>query len=205
MKIKFGTTLDNVIRAELLSIVLFFFSGCLYFKIQDGLDKSHRSFLRSRAPNVTSVNIHFFCGIPYDDCLCSVQSTTNKHLKYCLTDNFLMGSRIFPLVSFVLQICLIQHLFSFNGKHVRIIVYVLWITSVFIFIIIANGIYRSSCFHRYINGIFCCINMLLFLFMFLDLLNYKNIDRCSRNDLNTVNDQILEKINNDPISCQELV
>jgi hypothetical protein len=36
-----------------------------------------------------------FCGIPYEDCLCSVQSNKNEHSEDCLTDDFLEGSRIF--------------------------------------------------------------------------------------------------------------
>jgi len=155
--------------------------------------------------NITSLDIRLFCEMSFDDSLCSVQSTKTKQSKYCLTDNFLFGSRIFLLVSFVLQIFLIHDLFSFSGKYVRFIVYGLWIVAVFIVIIIANGIYRDSCFHRFINGLFCLIDMLLFFLMFCDVAyNYGN-DRRSHSECTPVNDQVLEKINNDLISYHNLV
>jgi hypothetical protein len=204
MKIKFGTTLDNVYRAMIVSTILFSFVylTCL---IHNKLDDAQKELYHSRMLNITSLNIRLFCEMSFDDCLCSVQSTKTKQSKYCLTDNFLFGSRIFLLVSFVLQIFVIHDLFSFSGKYVRFIVYGLWIVAVFIVIIIANGIYRDSCFHRFINTLFCLINILLFFLMFCDVAyNYDN-DRLSRRECTSVNEQVLEKPNNDPISWQSLV
>jgi hypothetical protein len=139
----------------------------------------------------------------YNDCLCSVQSTKTKQLKYCLTDKLLFSSRIFLLVSLVFQIFLIRDLFSFSGKYVRFIVYGLWIISVFIIIIIANGIYRDSCFHRFINRLFCLIDILLFFSVFCDVAYHHDNDRLSHSECTAAND--LEKIDNDPISWQNLV
>jgi hypothetical protein len=204
MKIKFGTTLDNVYRAMIVSTILFLFVYLSYL-IHNKLDDAQEELYHSRMLNITSLDIRLFCEMSFDDSLCSVQSTKTKQSKYCLTDNFLFGSRIFLLVSFVLQIFVIHDLFSFSGKYVRFIVYGLWIVAVFIVIIIANGIYRDSCFHRFINRLFCFIDLLLFSLMFCDVAyNYDN-GRLSRMECTSVNEQVLEKTNNDLISYHNLV
>ncbi|CAF2079882.1 unnamed protein product [Rotaria magnacalcarata] len=204
MQIKFGTTSSNGIRSGLFASILF---GFAYFTLefQNLLDNSHGSILRSPMFNATSFKIGFFCGIPYDDCRCSVQSERNEHFEYCLTDNFLLGSRILPLVSFVIQIWVIRDLFSFSGQYVSFLVYVLWITSVFLFGIIANGIYQNSCFHRYINGFFCCTDIIMFSLVSYDVAISKDINRSSCNNHNISNDSILEEIDDDPIFWRELL
>jgi hypothetical protein len=204
MKIKFGTTSNNINRASFFACILV---ACTFVALgtRNVLDQSHESILRSPVTNVTSINEGFFCGIPYDDCLCSVQSKKNEFVKYCLTDNFLVGSRISILVSFVIQICLIRELFALSGKYARFFICVLWITSVFLFVIIANGIYRDSCFHRYISCFLYCTGALLFLPVFYDVFNSKDIDRSPRNNYNNFSDSELEEIDDDPIFWRDLL
>lgn len=204
MQINFGTTSNNGIRSGIFACTLFSFA---YFTLesQNLLDKSHESILRSPMTNVTSFKIGFFCGIPYDDCRCSVQSKKNEHFEYCLTDNFLMGSRILPLVSLAVQIWVIRGLLSFSGKYSRFLVYVLWITAAFLFVIIANGIYRNGCFHRYINGIFSCTDILMFSLVCYDVAISKAIDRSPRNNHNISNNSILDEMDNDPINWRNLL
>lgn len=206
MQIKFGAMQKHGFRSGLFAGILFLFAY-LTFESQNRLDNSHESIFHSPMFNATSFKIGFFCGIPYDDCRCSVQSKKNEHFEYCLTDNFLMGSRILPLLSFAVQVWVIRDLFSFSGKYVHFLVYILWITSAFFFVIIANGIYSNGCFHRYINAFLCCTDILVFSLMCYDVANSKDIDRSPRNDHNISNDSILDEIDDDydPIFWRNLL
>ena len=193
MGITFGTTSNNVIRAEILAAILLSFP-LFAFEFQHVLDKSHESILHSPMSNITSLKMGFFCGIPYEDCLCSVQSKKGGPMKDCLTDNYLLRCRIFTLVSFVIQICLLRDLSSFHGKYAGFLVYTLWITFVFIFVIITNGIYQNSCFHRNISGVLCVTDMLLFGGLAYDIVTSEDIDRASRaNHYNNSNSQNVEE------------
>jgi hypothetical protein len=211
MKIKFGTTSNNLSRAALIGQILGIGFSCCALQIQYVLDNAHESHLHSSMSNVTAIQMGLFCGISYDDCRCSVQSTKDEHLKNCLTDSFLLGARIFPLVSFILQICLIRDLFTFIGSHTRFVINSLGIIAVFIFVIIADGIYRSSCFHRYINGLLCATGGVLFILSFFDLLSYRDKGRSSHDDHNafhrrsTFNDHTSEEINNESVFWRDLL
>jgi hypothetical protein len=229
MQIKVGSTSNSAVRVALLGGILFLIIGFLGLEIRIVLDNSHEALLHSSMSNMTSIKIGIFCGIPYDDCRCSVQSTKNIHLEYCLTDNFLMISRLHPLVSFVFQIFLIRDLFTFSGKHIRFVVYVLWAISLFIFFIIADGIYRNSCFHRYISLFLHGTGGGLFMFVLYDILYRKDIHRSSHkdcdtsshndcdtssqndydtsfhNDYDTSSDETLEEVNNETICWRNLI
>ncbi|UJR07555.1 hypothetical protein I4U23_011843 [Adineta vaga] len=74
------------------------------------------STVGSPTMNVTSSMIRSLCGIPYEECLCAVQLMKNERYKDCLTDYFLMSSRIFILFSFIMQIYLIRDLFTLRGN-----------------------------------------------------------------------------------------
>jgi hypothetical protein len=205
MQIKFGTTPNNAMRAGIIGLTLLCGFGYGHLVIGYVLDDSYEALLHSSMSNVTSIKIGISCGIPYDDCRCSVQSAKNIHLKYCLTDDFLTFSRIFPLVSFALQIFLIRDLFTLSGKHIRSVVYSLWIIATFIFFIIADGIYRDSCFHRY-TTVFCFgTGGLLHMLVFYDILYRRDIDHSSDNDYNTSNDETYEEVNNEPILWRDLL
>ena len=166
--------------------------------------------------NVTATQLGFDCEIPYEECLCSVQSTKNISLENCLTDRFLLGHRISLLFSFIIQICYIREMFTFSGKYSRSIVKSLWIATVFIFAIIASGIYRSSCFHRRLNSFLCATGEILFLVIVLDILRLEGAFRSSFNNDTTVDhhdiiddeiidDETLEDINNDSVSWKDLL
>ena len=171
IKIKFGAFLDPskkfsaVYTFSSFGVVLFYYTVFVQFT----LDKSHRMLMELSTSNVTTSWFELLCGLPYEECLCSVQSTKNISLKDCITDRFLLGSRICPLLSFILQIILIQEVFTITGKYSRFLVKSLWISAVFIFIFIANGIYRSSCFHREISFLVSAVGGLSFLLIVFDL------------------------------------
>ena len=121
MKIQFGATFDNVKRAMFVGCVLFMFfipSYLIHYELEDAQDELNRS----HALNLTPWERGFFCKMSFDDSLCSAQSTKINQSKHCLTDNFLFGSRMFIVFSFVLHIVLIHDLFSFSGKYVHFIV-----------------------------------------------------------------------------------
>jgi hypothetical protein len=204
MKIQFGTTLDNVNRAMFVGFVLFMFvipSYLIHYKLDDAQDELNRS----HALNITPLDIRLFCKMSFDDSLCSAQLTKIKQSKYCLTDNFLFGSRMFIIISFVLYIVIIHDLFSFSGKYVHFIVFGLWIASAFIIIIITNGIYQDSCFHLIINRIFCPIDMILFSLMSYDIAHYSDRDRLARKQCTSSNEKVFKKTNNDLLFWQNSV
>jgi len=184
MQIKVGATSNNALRIGILNGLIFGVFLPVGCYIRTVLDNSHDELVRSSMSNVTSMKNGFYCGISYDDCRCSVQSTKNIHLKYCLTDNFLMVSHIHPLVSFVVQIFHIRDLFTIIGKHTRLVAYSLWIISLFTFVIIANGICRNSCFYRFTSYFLHLTGGLLFLRLFY-MLYHKDIHRSSQKDSDT--------------------
>ena len=161
MRIRFGTKWTHILRTQLLAVI---FLGATSVSIFNRvvLDVAHTELLDSRMPNTRSSSSNFFCGIPYEECRCSDQAKQNVHSKHCLTDDFLFRSRIFIVVSFVLQCILAEDLFSVDGKHACSVVSALWTTASFISVLVAIGIHWSSCFHRFIGVIFCCTGLLLF-------------------------------------------
>ena len=184
MKVKFGVSSN---RSKAFNAVYAFVSPAVAlfwctFHMQLTLDDSHEALMRSSTSNVPSTWLGLFCGTPYDECLCSVQSTKNISLDGCVTDHFLLGSRICPLLSFILQIWLIRELFTITGKHSRFLVKSLWICAVFTFTVIANGIYRSSCFHRGISFFIYPAGGILFLLVVHDMRNNRFIVRSSSNN-----------------------
>ena len=132
LEIQFGTSLTfrHAFAAFSLS-ALIFFSAFLGTYLHDSFGAMEKSILQSRNVSVTEGPNIFFCDLPYNQCLCS--STTNKlnALDDCITYAQLVTSRISPLISFLGQMYLIWKLFSLNGVQSRLIVYSLWIISVF--------------------------------------------------------------------------
>lgn len=154
IKIRFGTPLTHWHGCGV------FFSGCLMFAIvcynaelQNRLGEAGRSILHSRGVNETKVPPLFFCDIPYNECLCSVLSNKSQNSEKCVPYNQLAVSRVLPLISFFLQIILIQQLFSFNAECSCLMSNILWASALLIFIGMAISIYSSSCYHARITGI----------------------------------------------------
>ncbi len=114
--------------------------------LQYRLGESQGAIINPRGLNVSRRSFYFYCGLPYNDCLCTVLLNSFNTSKTCITNVQLVGSHILPLISFLLQIYLVRALFSLYTAHRRVIIYALWIVSIFIFIIVTIGIYWSSCF-----------------------------------------------------------
>jgi hypothetical protein len=209
MKIKFGTTPNNATRAAFVGLTLLIICHVCFTRIYDILDNAHEALLQSSMSNLTSIKIRLPCDIPYDNCRCSVQLAKNVFLKDCLTDDFLLRSRIFPLVSFILQVCLIRDLFTFSGKYTHFVIYILWTTAVFIFVIISNGIYGSSCFHRRAMLLLQCTGGILFILSIHDLIRQNEeaseeiIDDETSEEI--TDDETSEEITNEPILWRDLL
>ena len=156
MRIHFGININYEMRTTYYACALLI-SILTQLDYLHNLDRSHESVLKLRMPNVTSDETKLYCGIPYDDCRCSVVS-----VKYCLTHTQLKFSRIVPLVLFILQIYLAQELFSLSGDHKHLLICALWITSMFVFIGIVALIYRNSCCYVDTVRTLCCTGYLLF-------------------------------------------
>lgn len=131
--------------------------------------KSTKFYWRSRKINsaVTQYNsdttsaFFFYCNLPFNDCLCSVISNKSDTSDKCITYAALVGSRILPMISFFLQIILVREIFSFSTDCPRIVIFTLWITSIFAFIGIPISIYWNDCFQVYITIILMFTGMLL--------------------------------------------
>lgn len=124
------------------------------------LEKSQKSIFMLKMPNVTSVQFHLYCGIPYDHCHCSIVS-----VKHCLTDEQLKWGRILPLILFVLQVCLIRELLSLSRDYTLSLVYGTWFTCLLIFIAILVVVYRYTCFYLLTYVILYITGLLLFGFV----------------------------------------
>ncbi|CAF0891349.1 unnamed protein product [Adineta steineri] len=156
MRIHFGLDINREMHAAgyAMALVMYIIS---HYDTLYNLKTSHESVLKLRMPNVTSNGTDLYCGIPYDDCRCSVVS-----VKYCLTDTQLKLSRIVPIVLFVVQIYLAHELFTLSGDHKHLLICALWITSMFVLIGIIALIYRSSCYHGHTLSILAGTGYLLF-------------------------------------------
>jgi hypothetical protein len=198
MAIKFGILPENEMRAIGL-VSISFFGSVLSFYIHCFVEKAHHSVVRSRipGPNATLNAHNLICGIPYEDCLCSVQLTKNGQLENCLTDNLLLGSRIFILLLFMIQICSIREFWSLSGKYIRYLVYILWIISVFIFVVITNGIYQGSCFHLYVKTVLHCSATLLFYGLIHNVFYRKRVHHYTRTKYNIAINQAEVPIEDD--------
>jgi hypothetical protein len=167
MKIQYGATMDMG-RAAGIFFLGFVTFGVSYYNsyLHCLFGQAETSILLSRGLNVPRIAEALICDLPYDDCRCLVVSNATEKSEKCITYGQLVVSRILPLVSFFLQIILTRELFSFSGNYRRVLVYSLWIASIFIFICITIGIYYSSCYHVYITGtlfatgeVFCFIGV----------------------------------------------
>jgi hypothetical protein len=152
MKIRFGTTTpDGWCRP-----MLFFFSGLAVLVLSIVLlqpsNECHKSSVHSQMSNLTSsIDDNTFRRLHYEKCLCSVLSNKTENSENCITDIELQCSRILPLVSFVLQICLLRAVFTLSADFNRKLIYIAWIAALFTFIGLAIGIYWSSCYQFYIT------------------------------------------------------
>jgi hypothetical protein len=176
MKIQFGTPLTTH-----HGLGTFFF-GCAVFAIswfnghlESLFGDSKKAILHSRGLNLTHIPSLFYCDVPYDDCLCPVLSNKSENSENCITNVQLVGSRILPAIVFFLQMCLIRELFSLSGDHRHVIIYALWIASMFTFVGMIISIYWNSCYHAYIALTLCSTGGLLWFLSLHNLL--ANIDR----------------------------
>ena len=152
LRIQFGTSLtaSHACMAFLLGALVF--SSALlsaYSHILFGIVE--KSILKSRNITVAKVPNIFFCDLHYTSCLCSPSTNESSISNDCITRVQLMISRISPLLSYLIQIWLIQKLFSLHGDLRRVIVYALWTVSLFTFIGLTICIHWSSCYHSYIS------------------------------------------------------
>jgi len=188
MRLRFGINSNNAL------LVVYYATGVLllsFLQYEDirRLDRSQKSVFMLRRPNVTSVKAKLYCGIPYDDCRCSVVPA-----KYCLTDFYLKTSRIITLALFVLQVYLIRELLSLSTDYTFSLVYASWITSLFVLISILFVINRYNCFYKYMALILSFSGFTLFMFVGHEVAHNKHHTRSSHYNNIMVNDQRSESI-----------
>ena len=171
IKIQVGTPTSS--SHPLIPIAL----GCIVLAIswvnvfiQTFLGQSEKLILESRGLKLTPTSEMLYCDLPYDDCLCSVLLRKFNTSENCITYEHLVGSRLLPLFSFFLQVYLGRVLFSLSVDRPRVIIYTLWMVSIFIFIGMTISIYWSSCYHAYITLVLFLTGGLLFCFSLHNIL-----------------------------------
>jgi len=152
IQVRLGINPDNGLRIIVLGYSLI---GISMFSMHhlDTLQTSRESLIHSRMPTAEVGGLFESCSTPYDDNRCSVQLISNNHSENCLTDIEAMTGHILPLVSFVMQVCLIRELFVLRGNYSHILVNILWLVSLFTFIIVIVAAHGSTCYNVYAIGI----------------------------------------------------
>jgi hypothetical protein len=171
MKIKYDPPLTTWLAIGSFALASVVFCVCWYAADLHVLfGESVKAILQSRGLNVTNTSPVFYCQLPFDECLCSVLSNESHTSKKCITETQLISTRILPLISFVLEVCLIREFFSLSGNHRLVIISVLWIVSIFVFVGMTIGIYWSSCYHVSITITVTVISMFLCYLSFHNML-----------------------------------
>jgi hypothetical protein len=162
MKIRFGTntTTYHLFRPFLFGCILYA-NSWFQSDLQNLLGGCQKSIAHSRGLNVTRLPPLLTCGFSNEYCLCPVLLNTSNSSEKCITNVQLVASRILPLITYVLNILIVQELFSVSGDYRHVIIYTLWGTSIFIFTGITISIYWSSCSQAYITTIQAIIGTLL--------------------------------------------
>ncbi len=171
MKIKYDPPLTTWLSFGSFALASVVFGVCWFTADLHGhFGESVKAILHSRGLNVTNTSPLLYCQLPFDECLCSVLSNESHTSKNCITETQLISSRILPLISFILEVCLIREFFSLSGNHRLVIISVLWIVSIFVFVGMTIVIYWNSCYHVCITLIVTAISMFLCYLSFHNLL-----------------------------------
>ena len=172
MKIQFRTysTLGHVYCLLIYSVVVFG-SSCLNKHLLNQFDEIEKSI----ETNVTHKSPLLCYKHSYDDYLCIVPVNKSDNSEKCITYVQSVVSRILPLVSFFLQIYLVQKVFSLNSDCPRAFMYGLYIFSMFTCICMTISIFWSRCYHAFITNTLVITGCILFI---LSLFNQgKNANR----------------------------
>jgi len=206
MKIQFGTPLTpkHIFGSVLLGFIILAII-CFNLYLQNVLAESEESILHSRGLNMTHISPFLYCELPYDDCLCSILSNKSHISEKCITRIQLVGSRVLPFISFFLQICLVRELFSLSGDHRHVIIYALWIVSVFIFVGMTIGIHWSACYHVYITAALYSTGSSLWFLSLHNLLVNEDHTRSTSNRSQAIVPHRSERTNNEIRSGLELL
>ncbi len=206
MKIQFGTppTTPHVLGTFACSCIgLTFCSLNMYLQVTFG--ESEKAILHSRRLNVTHTPALFCCDLRYNDCLCPVLSNKTHTSEECIINDDLALTRIYSLISFLLQIFLVWEFFSLSGNHRCVIIYTLWIVAIFTFIGMTITIYWSSCYHAYIILTLFGTGELLFLLSFHNVIICNDRDRSISNRNQVIIPHRSETTNNESRSLLELL
>ena len=83
-----------------------------------------------------------------------LQTNNEEILKDCISDYFLLLSRIAVPISMAIEVYLLETFFTIDGQHSRLVVRILRSICVFLFVCVACGVYYDSCFHYRISELF---------------------------------------------------
>jgi hypothetical protein len=170
IKFRFGTNGYADKRAISLALIILFIPLVVIY-LENLFQGSRESNSPSCIHNGTLSSVFFKCSIPYDKYRCSVLSNRSNNSIKCITDVQAMTGHILPLVSYVLQLYLIQEYFSFADIYNYNFTDVFWITVLVIFAIIAIAVHGSSCLHFYTCMIICSTGVCLSGFVFYELVH----------------------------------
>jgi hypothetical protein len=162
MKIQFRTysTVGHIGCLVLYSVVVFG-SSCLNKHLLNQFDEIEETIIYSLETNVTHKWPLLCYKHSYDDYLCLPSMNKSDNSEKCITYVQLVGSRILPLVSFFLQIYLVQKVFSLNSDCPRAFIYGLYIFSIFTCICMIISIFWSRCYHAFITNTLLTTSVIL--------------------------------------------
>ena len=160
VKIKYGVSPKNEVFVEIFARIfapILFLATVYLLFIRGHLAVLHDRVFRLRLANSTSRNTvrPCACGIPYDELRCSVLETTNAEiLKKCISDSFLLFSRLLLPVLVAVKAYLLHIFFTIDGQHSRLVVCILRIIGTFLLVCVACGVHDDSCFHHIVSLLF---------------------------------------------------
>lgn len=168
---RFGTSSYADKRAISLALMLILISLVVIY-LEHLFQISRESNSSTYISNRTLSTVFLKCNIPYDNYRCSVFSNRSDNPIKCVTNIQAMAGHILPLVSYALQIYLIQELFPLTNIHNYDCNDLFWFTAVFMLAIIAIAVHGSSCLHFYTCMIICSTGLCLSGCVFYQLTRY---------------------------------
>ena len=89
-----------------------------------------------------------------------LQTNNEEILKDCISDYFLLLSRIAVPISMAIEVYLLETFFTIDGQHSHLVVRILRAICACLFVCVACGVYYDSCFHRIVSVLFSFTTMI---------------------------------------------
>lgn len=163
LKIKIPVDFDSFDNSRLFAVAgtVFLISAGIITYVDIRIQNCRESLFFATKADREVYHFPTVCKISFDECLCPVLANRSLHSGRCIDDTIAMVAHIAPLVSFVLQICVIHDLFTLTGIYSGVVRHILWVLALFVFTLVAIGVHGTRCLHShtslviYMTGILC--------------------------------------------------